>query len=114
MSPLSYAVGGCLSTEAFRLSKVGDSTMKFDPCGGEAGRSPKSLGSNCFRLHQAQYDKRSKRAYVEFRRPDMDGEDQLVVAVFTFRTTERLSKSRIREEVVRKARHVLKGAVLAV
>jgi len=117
MSPLSNAVGGCLSTEAFRLSKVGDSKMKFDPRGGEAvlaGRSPEILGSNCFRLHQAQYDKRSKRAYVEFRRTDSDGSDQLVVAVFTFHTKERLSKQRIREEVVRKARHVLKGAVLAV
>ena len=37
----------------------------------------------------------------------------LVVAVFTFRTKERLTKQRIKEEVVRKARHVLKGAVLA-
>jgi hypothetical protein len=35
------------------------------------------------------------------------------VTVFTFRTKERLSKQRIKEEVVRKARHVLKGAVLA-
>jgi hypothetical protein len=35
------------------------------------------------------------------------------VAVFTYRTKERLSKQRIREEVVRKARHVLKGAVAA-
>jgi len=91
--------------------------MKFDPCGDEAvlaGRPPETLGSNCFRLHQAQYDKRSKRAYVEFRRTDSDGGDQLVVAVFTFRTKERLSRPRIREEVVRKARHVLRGAVLVV
>jgi hypothetical protein len=66
-----------------------------------------------FRLHQAQYDNHSKRAYVEFRRTDGQGGDQVVVAVFTFRTKERLSKQRIRDEVVRKARHVLKGAVLA-
>ena len=66
-----------------------------------------------FQLHQAQYDNHTKRAYVEFRRADSDGGDQLVVAVFTFRTTERLSKQRIREEVVRKARHVLKGAAFA-
>jgi hypothetical protein len=32
--------------------------------------------------------------------------------IFTFRTKERLTKQRIKEEVVRKARHVLKGAVL--
>jgi hypothetical protein len=91
--------------------------MKFDPCGGEAvlaGRPSETPGSNSFRLHQAQYDNRSKRAYVEFRRADGDGGDQLVVAVFTFRTKERLSKPRIREKVVRKARHVLKGVVSAV
>jgi len=66
-----------------------------------------------FRLHQAEYDSRTERAYVEFRRGDGDGGEQLVVAVFTFRSKERLSKKRIKEEVVRKARHVLKGAALA-
>jgi hypothetical protein len=66
-----------------------------------------------FRLHQAEYDNHTKRAYVEFRRGDGDGGEQLVVAVFTFRTKQRLSKQRIKEEVVRKARHVLKGAALA-
>ena len=66
-----------------------------------------------FRLHQAQYDSRTELAYVEFRRGDGDGSEQVVVAVFSFRTKERLTKQRIKEEVVRKARHVLKGAVLA-
>jgi hypothetical protein len=66
-----------------------------------------------FRLHQAQYDDQTQRAYVEFRRGDGDGSEQLVVAVFTFRTKERLTKQRIKEEVVRKARHVLKGAAIA-
>jgi hypothetical protein len=66
-----------------------------------------------FRLHQAQYDNHTKRAYVEFRRDDGDGGEQLVVTVFTFRTKERLSKPRIKEEIVLKARHVLKGAVAA-
>jgi hypothetical protein len=66
-----------------------------------------------FRLHHAQYDSQTERAYVEFRRGDGDGGEQVVVAVFTFRTKERLTKQRIKEEVVRKARHVLKGAVLA-
>ena len=66
-----------------------------------------------FRLHQTQYDHHSKRAYVEFRRGDGDGGEQLVVAVFTFCTKERLSKQRIKEEVVRKALHVLKQAALA-
>jgi hypothetical protein len=66
-----------------------------------------------FRLHQAQYDDRTERAYVEFRRGDGDRGEQLVVIVFTFRTKERLTKQRIKEEVVLKARHVLKGAVLS-
>ncbi len=65
-----------------------------------------------FRLHQAQYDDQTKRAYVEFRKGDGDGGEQVVV-VFSFRTKERLTKQRIKEEVVRKARHVLKRAVLA-
>ena len=47
-----------------------------------------------FRLHQAQYDDQTERAYVEFRRIDGDGGEQLAVAVFTFRTKERLSKQR--------------------
>ena len=54
-----------------------------------------------------------QRAYVEFGRGDGDGDEQVVVAVFSFRTKERLTKQRIKEEVVRKARHVLKGAALA-
>jgi hypothetical protein len=86
--------------------------MKFDPCGSEAV-AERPCESVAFRLYQVQYDDHSKRAYVEFRTGDCDGGEQLVVAVFTFRNKERLSKQRMREEVVRKARHVLKGAVLA-
>ena len=84
--------------------------------GVSATGSPLSIttrGPMTFRLHQAQYDDQTQRAYVEFRRGDGDGGEQLVVAVFTFRTKERLTKRRIKEEVVRKARHVLKGAVSA-
>ena len=88
--------------------------MKFDPRGGEAVFAERqSETPRSFRLHQVQYDTRTRRAYVEFRRSDGDGGEQLVVVVFTFQTRERLSKERVREEVVRKARHVLKGAVLA-
>ena len=87
--------------------------MKFDPCGGEAVFAERqSETPRSFRLHQVQYDTRTRRAYVEFRRIDGDGGEQLVVAIFTFQTKESLSQQRIREEVVRKARHVLKGAVL--
>src|SRR5262245_5174601 len=111
--PPPTTLGGSFSP-GFYLS--GTLNVKFDPCGDDAAvaeRVSKTLGSMTFRLHQAQYDNRSKRAYVEFRRSDSDG-DQLVVAVFTFDTKERLSTQRIREEVIRKARYVLKGAVLAV
>jgi hypothetical protein len=66
-----------------------------------------------FRLHQAQYDEDTERAYVELRRRDDDGGDQHVVAVFTFRTKERLTKRQIEDEVVRKARHILKRAAEA-
>jgi hypothetical protein len=66
-----------------------------------------------FRLHQAQYDNDTQRAYAEFRGDDGNGDEQLVVAVFTYRTKERLSKQRIREEVNRKVRHILKGAAVS-
>ena len=66
-----------------------------------------------FRLHQAQYDEDTERAYVELRRRDDDGGDQHVVAVFTFRTKEKLTKRQIEEEVIRKARHILKRAAEA-
>jgi hypothetical protein len=51
-----------------------------------------------FRLHQAQYDDQTERAYVEFRRGDGDGGEQLA-AVFTYRSKERLSKQRIKGEL---------------
>jgi len=66
-----------------------------------------------FRLHQAKYDDQTERAYVELRSFDGDGGEQFVVAVFSFRTKERLTKKRIEEEVVRKARYVLKQAAAA-
>jgi hypothetical protein len=35
------------------------------------------------------------------------------VAIFSYKTTERLSKRQVQEEVVRKARHLLKRAAVA-
>jgi hypothetical protein len=64
-----------------------------------------------FRLHQAQYD--DQTTGLRRQKGRWHGDEQVVVAVFSFRTKEQLTKQRIKEEVVRKARHVLKGAALA-
>ena len=45
-----------------------------------------------------------ERAYVEFRGPDDDGGEAITVALFSYRTTERLSKKLLHEEIVCKAR----------
>jgi hypothetical protein len=42
-------------------------------------------------------------AYVEFRGPDGDGGDAITAAIFSYKTTERLSKKQLHEDVVRKA-----------
>jgi hypothetical protein len=66
-----------------------------------------------FVLLRAEYDRHKERAYVEFRGPDEDGGEAIATAIFSYRTTDRLSKQKVKEEVVRKARHLLKRAVLA-
>ena len=66
-----------------------------------------------FVLMRAEHDHHTERAYVEFRQPDADGGDAIAALIFSYRTTERLSKIRVKEEVVRKARHLLKKAALA-
>jgi hypothetical protein len=70
-------------------------------------------GEMSFILMRAEYDRDKERAYVEFRQPDVDGGDAIATVIFSYKTTERLSKSRIKEEVVRKARHLLKKASVA-
>jgi hypothetical protein len=52
-----------------------------------------------FELAQTQYDNKTKRAYVELKRGDDDGGEQLVVAVFTFRTNERFTRHRLRRSL---------------
>jgi hypothetical protein len=66
-----------------------------------------------FRLAQAKYDSHTQRAYVELRDDDDDGGEIIAVAIFSFRTTESLTKRRIEQEIVRKARHILRKAGLA-
>ena len=57
-----------------------------------------------FRLVHAKYDSDTGRAYVELRDVDDDGGDAIATAIFSFRTTENLTKQQIEREVVRVAR----------
>jgi hypothetical protein len=66
-----------------------------------------------FKLAHARYDPRTQRAYVELRDDDEDGGEIIAVTIFSFRTTERLTKRRIEQEIVRKARHIFIKAGLA-
>jgi hypothetical protein len=50
-----------------------------------------------FVLLRAEYDRHKERAYVEFRGPDEDGGDAIATAIFSYRTTERLSNKRVTE-----------------
>ena len=45
-------------------------------------------------LQRAEYDAKTKRAYVEFR--ERNG-DAIATTIFSYRTTERLSKGQLRE-----------------
>jgi hypothetical protein len=66
-----------------------------------------------FRLVRAEYDRETERAYVELRSTDGGGGEVIATAIFSFKTTANLSKRRIEEDVVRKARHILKRAAAA-
>jgi hypothetical protein len=68
-----------------------------------------------FRLVRAEYDRETERAYVELRAPDGDGGEAITTAIFSFRTTGALSKRQIEEDedIVRKARHLLRRAAVA-
>ena len=67
-----------------------------------------------FKLVHAKYDRETERAYVELRDEDDDGGDVLVVAILSYRTTARLSKAQIEQDIVRKARHMMKRAAVAI
>ena len=60
-----------------------------------------------------RYDRAKERAYVEFRARDEDGGDAITTALFSYKTVERLSKKQLQEEIVRKARYLLKRAAVA-
>jgi hypothetical protein len=52
--------------------------------------------------------------YVELRDEDDDRGEILAVTIFSFRTTARLSKQQIEQDIVRKARHILKRAAVSI
>jgi hypothetical protein len=66
-----------------------------------------------FKLERAEYDKETQRAYVKFRAPDKDVGQAIATAIFSYRTSERLSKQQLREDIVRKARHLFRRAYMA-
>ena len=66
-----------------------------------------------FTLLRAEYDRETQRAYVELRARDDDGGDSIATAIFSYRTTSRLSKQEIKQDIVRKARHLLRRAAVA-
>ena len=66
-----------------------------------------------FVMQRVEYDRHKQRAYVEFRGPDQDGGDAITVALFSYRTTEQLSKKQLHAEIVRKARYLLKRSAVA-
>jgi hypothetical protein len=66
-----------------------------------------------FVMQRAEYDPAKSRAYVEFRGPDDDGGDAIATAIFSYRTSERLSKKQLHQEIVRKAQYLLKRAAVA-
>jgi len=63
-----------------------------------------------FTLVRAEYDQDTERAYVELRARDDDGGDLIATAIFSFRTKAKLSKQEIKQDIIRKARHLFKRA----
>ena len=61
---------------------------------------------------RAEYDRAKERVYVEFRARDEDGGDAITMALFSYKTVERLSKKQLHEELVRKARYILKRSAV--
>ena len=66
-----------------------------------------------FQLVRTEYDQKTKRAYIELRTCDPDGGDAVAAVIFSFKTAAGWSKRNFQEDVVRKARHILKRASVA-
>ena len=64
-----------------------------------------------FTLIRAEYDKETQRAYVELRALDDDGRES--IAIFSYRRTTHLSKHKTKQDIMPKARYLLKRASVA-
>ena len=66
-----------------------------------------------FKVVRAQYDSETGRAYVELRNGDEDGGDAVAVAIFSYKRSQPISKQELEEDLLRKARYILKGSAVA-
>ena len=66
-----------------------------------------------FKLVRTEFDRETKRAYIELRTRDADRGEAIATAIFSFATIVDLSKVTFEKDIVRKARHVLKRASMA-
>ena len=65
-----------------------------------------------FRLVHANYDKKRRRAYVELRQDDADGDEMIVAAIFSYRRTSIITKTALEQDLATKARHLMKRAAI--
>ena len=63
-----------------------------------------------FRLVHAQYDRKTRRAYVELRDEDADGGEVIVTAIFSYRRTSIITKRALEQDLATKARHLMRRA----
>ena len=66
-----------------------------------------------FILIRAEYDKETQRAYVELRARDDDGGESIATTIFSYRRITHYSKQETTQDIIRKARHLLRRASLA-
>jgi hypothetical protein len=63
-----------------------------------------------FILIRAEWDQQTQRAYVELRARDDDGGESIVSAIFSYRTSSRISKHELKQDIMRKAPYLFKRA----
>ena len=56
--------------------------------------------------------KKTRRAYVELRQDDADGDEMIVAAIFSYRRTSIMTKKALMYELATKARHLMKRAAV--